>query len=84
MVSQDDYDFLEEKKHGILDVDSYTDTDWVKYADNMALSSLDEFIDYIAQQIMQIKCGENVVIWGKKYYVTEDEDISVFCLKNLL
>ena len=51
LVSQTDYDFLEEKKHGILDTDSYTEKDWKRYGDNIALAELDcdEWCQWISQ-----------------------------------
>lgn len=41
LVRITNYDFGEEKKHGILDTDSYTEKDWEKYGDNIALSEVD-------------------------------------------
>lgn len=36
-----DYDFQEERRSGILYTDSYTDEDWEKYGDNIALAECD-------------------------------------------
>lgn len=35
------YDFQEEKRCGILCIEAYTDDDWEKYGDNIALAELD-------------------------------------------
>ena len=39
-VGRVNYDFYEERLHGILDLESYTDDDWEKYGDNVALSKV--------------------------------------------
>jgi len=41
LVQENDYDFSIEKRKGILDTDSYTDKDWEKYGDNIALTEVD-------------------------------------------
>lgn len=41
MVNQKHYSFDEEKQHGILDLEAYTDEDWECYGDNIALTNVD-------------------------------------------
>lgn len=50
-VNYDNYDFYEERLHGILDLESYTDDDWEKYGDNVALSKVcsNEWSNWISE-----------------------------------
>lgn len=40
-VNEKEYDFQQEKKGGILHLESYSDSDWEKYGDNIALAEID-------------------------------------------
>lgn len=44
-------DFDEEKRSGILDIDKYSDDDWEKYGDNIALATVDseEWMKWISE-----------------------------------
>lgn len=50
-VNQKDYDFELEKRSGILHTESYSDRDWEKYGDNIALEEIDsdEWLEWISE-----------------------------------
>ncbi len=50
LVQHKDYDFSIEKTKGIADLDAYTDEDWERYGDNIALAEVDsaEWTEWIS------------------------------------
>lgn len=50
-VNQKEYKFEEEKRSGILHLESYSDSDWEKYGDNIALAEIgsDEWCQWISE-----------------------------------
>jgi len=50
-VNEKNYDFQEEKRHGILCTEAYSESDWEKYGGNIALAEIDsdEWLQWISK-----------------------------------
>ena len=73
--------FEEEKKHGILDLYSYTEEDWEKYGDNIALEKADSkaWYDWIASNWTEELYRRRINYTYPKYQDEENIDWIAEC-----